>query len=183
MDRNDYDKMVDDLLNQSSSVVFANHAIDHVAYVFEKLLFSAQKNIRMLTGSFAEIFYNRKTIIDALRNAALKLNQEGSIKIITTDKCSDESIEMLNNIFNRINTDCGKNIIEYIPAIFDGKKNEIHHFVIVDNKRYRIEEPHEPFSPDNFQPVKARVCFNDEVLANDRAKLFDNIWDSLKTMK
>ena len=58
----------------------------------------------------------------------------------------------------------------------------INHFIVVGDRAYRLEAPHEPFPDDvifsDCSPeMPARICFNDTVGGAQLVKFFDALWN------
>ncbi len=82
--------------------------------------------------------------------------------------------------FKEINDRCGKEIIKYIAAEPVNKKSALPHYILVDNKMLRLEEPHEQTNIVDSAPIKAKACFNDPTFTKGMSMSFDKLFLSLE---
>ena len=157
-----YRKEIRGYLEDDSAAIFGNYTKEHAACVTELFIESAQSSIEILSGCFPEEFYDTKGLCELLQDAKDRRGVE--IRVITL---CDETSEKLLQLANM-----GK--IEYRPA--RASKEPVSHFMIVDNKRYRLEMPH----GENPKYVKAEVCCNGSKKANALLKCFNDAWESLR---
>ncbi len=149
-----YRKEIRGYLADDSEAIFGNYTKEHAACVTELFIESAQKNIDILSGCFPKDFYVSKGL-----NTLLQKAKDRGVKIRVITLCEE---------------DCtGLDGIEHRSACASAEP--ISHFMIVDNKRYRLEVPHN----DDPQYVKAEVCCNGVKKANALLKCFDDAWDFL----
>lgn len=173
-----YKKMVDDYLENDSSIVFGNITIAHAQYVIQRLFKSAQKNIKILSGTCAEFFYDK--ISSDFKAAALDLaDRQGNIKIITCDEDCGKFVDSFEAINEEVKGKGKPPVIDYTPAIYKGDRNKLRHFIVVDDKRYRLESPHEVLKENNVTEIKAEVCFNGGEIAKGLSSQFDVIYKNL----
>lgn len=174
---NTYDEMVKDLIKNDSSVVFNNISADHAKFIIKSFVDEAKQSIEILSGSFCKAFYSNIDFYNCLESAAKRINSTEKIKIITLNNTDYAAIKEKLALINKT---IGLDVITYVPCQYLGKE-PIKHFMVVDNKRYREEEPHEEFEQENMpQNVKASVCCNGVKKANELSSKFNSIWDALK---
>jgi hypothetical protein len=172
---NAYEEMVTSLLKANSPVVFGNIDAEHAKFIIRSFIDSAKESIEILSGSFCSEFYFDTGLLNYFENSAKKINGENRIRIITMNNVDDKNI---NDKINQINKDVGKKVISYISCQYDGVE-PIKHFMVVDGKRYREEEPHENFGNNIPDKVKASVCCNDPEKSLRLTTLFNVLWSSL----
>ena len=73
-------------------------------------------------------------------------------------------------------------IVKIIEAKYKGNK-KLKHYLVVDHKRYRLEEYHTPFGNKPPDILKAEVCCNDPVKSSIMENSFDRTWRMLSTKK
>lgn len=176
MEFQNYEQMVNHYLDTDSSEVFGNMSPEHAQFIISKFIRSAKRSIAILSGCFCHDFYSGNNISEVIREKAKEL-PEGSIRIITADG------EICDDIFKlkeSVNAEYGKNIIEYRPGKFNGS-TPLKHFLVVDGKRYRLEESH-PVIKEGKAPefVKAEVCCNGEIKSSVLLDVFNKIWGLLQ---
>lgn len=172
-----YNAMVDQYIKDDSPVVFGNFTASHASHIITRFLESAQISVAVLSGSFADAFYDGLAIEFLLEQTARRLsNNNGLIRIITASgtRCN-RLTELCNKINNALQRD-KEPIIQYIPARYSGK-HPLKHFMVVDAKRYRLEEPHPCNGSQIPKYVKAEVCCNGRKKASELLESFDTIWD------
>ena len=96
-----YRDMVDEKLNTNSSEIFGNFSPEHAGYIIAQFISKAKCSIEILSGSFADTFYEGIDIEPLLKQAADRLHANGGqIRIITIN---GERCNKLEAIANRIN--------------------------------------------------------------------------------
>ncbi len=158
----DYRKGVESYLKGDSTVIFGNYTKEHAACVVELFVKSAQKTIDLLSGCYPFSFYG--DITGLLENAA---NRDVKVRIITL--CPNDN-QVLAELSRKNNN------IEYRPGRLK-KDVSVSHFMVVDEKRYRLEEPHKDGDPET---VKAEICCNGTGKAFELETLFNAAWGILK---
>lgn len=171
-----YNAMVDQYIKDDSPVVFGNFTASHASHIITRFLESAQMSVAVLSGSFADAFYDGLAIEILLEQTARRLSaNNGHIRIITS---SGSSCNRLMALCNRINAALQREdnpVIQYIPARYSGTK-PLKHFMVVDAKRYRLEEPHPSNGIQIPEYVKAEVCCNGRKKASELLESFEAIW-------
>ena len=172
-----YRDMVAERLKNNSSDIFGNFTTEHAGYIIEQFIGSAQESIEILQGSFADCFYTEITVKPLLEAAAKRIDKEDGIRIITVN---GKRFEALEQVVDEVNQKVGKQVIRYIPAQCNNP-DKVNHYMIVDDIRYRLEDPHEVVS-DGESPkcVKAEVCCNGPQKATQLLADFNEIWDMLQ---
>lgn len=170
----DYEKIVDEYFKLDSPIIFGNLKKAHAKHIIKKLFNDAKQNIRIFSGKFDIEFYS--DVMEDLKEAAKRINAPAGIKIITVDEKEPEKLLIqFENINKEINEDKNARVIKYLSLINKGKPEDIEHFIVTDNKRYRQEEGHPELTKDT--EVKAKVCFNGPIVASDLCNLFDAVWN------
>ena len=171
----DYRAMVTSNIKTDSSEVFGNLTTGHATFIIQSFIESAKESISILSGSFNDAFYDGDTLLKALKEAAKRINIQNAIRIITVEKESKRLLDFIQ----QANKEIGKPVISYISTKYTGTE-PLNHFLLVDGKRYRIEEPHGEFdSSKKPDIVKASVCCNDTKSVKPWQDFFDSIWGIL----
>ena len=174
----EYSEMLDRYLAEDSTEIFGNFSAGHAAEIITKFLNAAEYSVEFLSGNFAESFYDNIVIKDLLKQTAIKLKKtSGKIRIITTDGVS----KTLRKIIEELKKEFCIDNIEYRACIYSGNE-KLKHFMVVDSKRYRLEEAHDNFA-DSPTCVKAEVCCNGRVKAGELLSFFDMAWYALRPKK
>lgn len=129
-----------------SNIPIPNSDQDHAKILFEYMIPKAKKYIHIFTGSFREVFYKE------LRNEFIAaIERDVEICVLSCESIPKETK------------------MEYPKILFETiETNFPNHFMVIDNKMYRFEEPH---SVDEFN-VEAVANFNDEETAKDLQDIF-----------
>lgn len=172
---NTYDGMVKDLIKTNSPLVFENVSTEHAKFIIRSFVNSAKQSIELLSGSFCNQFYTGMDFYNYIEKAAQRINSSQKIRIITM---KDADYQNITKKFKVINENIGCDVISYIPCKHVGKEL-IKHFMVVDDKRYREEEPHQGFGEEIPEKVKASVCCNGVKKARELISGFNALWDML----
>ena len=194
-----YNQLVDERLATESPEIFGNFSRENAKYIVPAFIKSAKQSVTILGGSMPDEFYadpnsdssnqgmagGESTVSDkmfvALEAAAktlaatMKKDGEIPIRIITLDSDNNEAIDAF---VKRVNQVLGKQVIKIIHARYTGR-HKINHYLIVDHKRYRLEEPHRPFGGRPPEILKAEVCCNGPLKAQMMEESFNRIWNWL----
>ena len=173
----EYRQMVARYIRDNDPTVFHNETIANAKDITIQFLNAAQNSVEIMTGAMAEVFYNDERIKEAFVNAARRLPQN-AIRIFTVNSPGDEVLRIQKSI-EEINESAGKArgnaSIVYRPARYDGNPETLRHFMLVDDKRYRWEFPHERFI-GKLKDVSATVCCFDRVTVKERKDFFNSVW-------
>ena len=161
-------------LDGGVQVTFKNDNYVNALCLSEVLFSQTKDSLRIITGSNIDLFFGvlRKFISEAcdrVRKAGGKLN-----------------ILLLNKDKSRNKEDLRQSIIgvgfkpEDIVICDISQDAALRHYIISDEKHYRIEEPHGKLDPDaRVDSVKADVVFNDKH-AHTLAADFDDLFAQIK---
>lgn len=187
-DNNEYNKMVDKRLAEDSPEVFGNFSYENAQYIISRFVETANESVTIFAGSIPDDFYGRtcgpdgipfytaiemasKNIVEKKKEAA-----EAAIRIITIDGNNNQE---LVQFAQRTNTVHRIPVIKIIQAKYQGRER-LKHYLVVDHKRYRLEEYHAPFQKNNPPNIlKAEVCCNNPVKSLIMENSFNRIWDML----
>ena len=172
-----YRDMVDAKLAANSSEIFGNFSTEHAGYIIAQFISKAEKSIEILSGEFADSFYDGIYVRPLLEQAAERIGKNGGkIRIITIDGYRSGH---LTAMADEINKSCGEEVIVYLPASCKNPER-MNHYMVVDNMRYRLEEPHE-MPKDGKAPecVKAEICCNGPQKAAQLLQRFNSAWSQL----
>ena len=171
----EYSEMLDRYLAEDSSAVFRNFSPAHAREIITKFLERAEYSVEILSGSFCDEFYNALAMRYLLRQAALKISRNrGRIRIVTTSRGGNAA---LRGMIAEINGELRSPVIQYIPAVYHGD-TPLNHFMVVDAKRYRLEEPHDD-TGKMPECVKAEVCCNGREKSAELLEFFNMVWERL----
>ena len=174
-----YDEMVKEFIRKDSTIVFGNLSVEHAKFIIESFIESAENSIEILSGACFSAFYAKNDFYKKLEVAAKKINIPGKIRIITI---GDKNYQDIKQNLSRINDNVKKDVISYFPCVYKPEyenKSKTSHFIVVDGKRYREEEPH--CTAGMPELVKASVCCNGKEKAGVLAGTFDIIWKNLES--
>lgn len=174
----EYDQMVKEFIEKDSPVKFCNLTKEHAKFIIKAFIDSAKESIEILSGACFGEFYKENDFYDSLKHAASQICKPGKIRIITI---GDDKSESAREHFEGINREIGCRVIDFMPCKYKNpdKPDPLSHFIVVDRKRYRKEEPHTPVGTP--ETVKAEVCCNDKDTAGMLSNTFDVVWKTIST--
>ena len=190
-DNNVYNRRVDQRLAEDSPEVFGNFSYENAKYIIPRFIESANESVTIFAGSIPDEFYTPTKALDcsplfgaigkAASNIAANNPQKAasSIRIITIDGVQNPEFVQFAR---KTNTEHGRPIIKIIEAKYKGNK-KLNHYLVVDHKRYRLEDSHAPFGDKPPEILKAEVCCNDPVKSAIMENSFDQIWSMLNPEK
>lgn len=173
-----YREMVDRNLANNSSEVFCNFSRAHAEYIISQFIARANNSIEILTGNFDDDLYNNISVETLLREAAVRIaKNNGQIRIVTlSNKRSDSLDSMVARINGSLPPQEGNHnaVVQYFAGTCAAPE-KVNHYIIVDQTRYRLEEPHtkEP------ECVHAEVCCNGPQRAARLLAGFNSVWGIL----
>ena len=176
-----YRDMVDAKLAANSSEIFGNFSTEHAGYIIAQFISKAEKSIEILSGGFADSFYDGISVCPLLEQAAERIKRNGGkIRIITIDGIRSKHLtDMAEEINKNCNCEDNENVIVYLPASCDNPE-KMNHYMVVDDMRYRLEEPHEFVGKgDAPKCVKAEICCNGPQKAALLLQRFNSAWSQL----
>ena len=191
LDNNAYNRRVDQRLAEDSTEVFGNFSYDNAQYIISRFIESANESVTIFAGSIPDEFYKptKETggsqlfgaIGKAAENIATNnpLRAASSIRIITIDGVQNPEFVQFAR---KTNDEHGRPIIKIIEAKYKGNK-QLKHYLVVDHKRYRLEDSHAPFGNKPPDILKAEVCCNDPVKSAIMENSFNQIWSMLCSRK
>ena len=194
-----YNQLVDRRLATESSEVFGNFALENSKHIISAFIRSAKQSVTILAGSMREEFYSAseseaaecgktgcesatsKSAFASLFHAAQtlaatkKTQDEFPIRIIMLE---DRDREKIDAFVKDTNRELGNDVIKIYHARY--RLQRTNHYLVVDHRRYRLEELHESFA-ENVPPVwKAEVCCNGPRKAKKIEASFNAIWNKLR---
>lgn len=175
----DYKEMVNTYLKNNSTEVFGNFSSEHAGFIITSFLENAENSIDIFSGNFADTFYASNGIDALLLQTARRLQKnQGHIRIITTSGGRNDTLNRLEHEID------DPQVFSYIPARVEGNAETLNHFMVVDNMRYRLEAPHQPFNETNLPDcIHAEVCCNGKTKAAELTQFFEMAWKSLCEQK
>lgn len=169
----EYVEIVERAAKEELDLDIPNSTLDHATFLTRLLLNKASKTVRILTGSLSEALYD-----DRIKEIFTSMLKRGvDVKLIIWHKTEP------NTFLDSIGSDLQSKIkvkraeLEYEDA------NYVKHFLVVDNRSYRLEEKHGPQENQlaNFT-VKGIVNFNNTKVAETLLSVFDDVWSRLPNL-
>ena len=188
-DNSVYNRRVDQRLAEDSPEVFGNFSYENAQYIISRFVETAAESVTIFAGSIPADFYRTTrgsdgcAFFSAIGTAAQNIVEKGqktaadAIRIITID--GNENQELVQ-FAKKTNESLGTPVIHIIQARYQGKE-KLKHYLVVDHKRYRLEEYHEPFRDGPPSILKAEVCCNNPVKSIIMESSFNRIWTALSS--
>lgn len=169
-----YQSKLDALLAEDSTAIFANYSRAHACCIVRTFLNGAQKSVDILAGDFGNAFYRQ----DAIRDAVLKAVANGArVRVISlgVDEDSRAYVRRLAETAKSIADEKGNNgaLLFKFARVRPGA--QVKHYLVVDDKRYRLEDYH----ADDSDTVHAEVCCNGIEKASVLKRTFGATWDRI----
>lgn len=178
-DENGYIEEFDQRLKVSSPEVFGNFSIKNADYIILRFVESAKESISLFTDRIPGEDGQLEKVVRAAAENIVKNNPKNAtcaIRIITVD---GEKHPDLVKSARETNAQLHRRVVSVIETRHHGKKT-INPYVVVDLRRYRLEDSHRPFNGTPPEIVKAEVCCNGSVKAVILENWFNRLWKSLK---
>ena len=153
-------------LKHDSNTMFKTYTKEQSIFIIELFFKYSISDIIILSGIFPEYLYMNndasllKDVISRFRLIS------GKIRVITLNGNN-------NNLENLAKSTDG--ILEYRKAYIENINIKIPHFMVVDGKRYRLEDIHE-MNPEN---LVSQICCNDIMTAKQLTDYFNSLWQKL----
>ena len=166
-----YKKIIEEASEKNSSIVIYNSDKNHAKLLVSKMIEKAQEEIKLYTSGCDILFYNES---ENIKNSLANKNKL-KIQIIFDDNVNKDKFK---EIFPKAEFYCKKKDISDFQLKFsdsteliDDDYKIIKHFMVIDNKMFRIESPHEP----KAEVVNALGCFNNANISNKLSNTFEVI--------
>lgn len=178
-DGNEYIEIFEQRLGVDSPEVFGNFSVRNADYIILRLVESAKESVSLFTD---RIPGEDGRLEEAVRVAAeniVKNNPKGAtgaIRIITVD---GEKHPGLVKSARETNAQLHRRVVSVIEAKHHGRKT-INPYVVVDLRRYRLEDSHKPFKGEPPDILKSEVSCNNSTKAVVLESSFNRLWTSLK---
>lgn len=189
LDNNTYNRRVDQRLAEDSTEVFGNYSYENAKYIIPRFIESANESVSIFAGSIPDEFYTptkepgSSLLFGAIGKAAANIaannpqRAASSIRIITIDGVQNPEFVQFAR---KTNDEYGCPIIKIIEAKYKGNK-KLNHYLVVDHKRYRLEDTHAPFGNVPPDILKAEVCCNNPVKSAIMENTFNQVWTMLSS--
>lgn len=154
----DFSKAIEECRRRESTRILENASIEHAKELFVNLIDEGRvrkEPIAIVSGDLNQDFYGQ--LVDGARKA---LAENTKITLLITNP----SFQIDNHPFAQAIHQGGGKVYKATT------KTEIPHFIVVGDKRFRVETDH--------AQAKAKACFNNSVVGKILRKLFDNFISS-----
>ena len=158
----------------SEQVTFKNDNYVNALCLSEVLFNKTEKSLRIITGSDITLFFD--VLRETINAACNRVKQtKGKLRILMLNK--DKDVD-LSQLIEKIKTfGFEDNDILIVPI---KPESQLRHYIISDEKHFRIEEPHgRLLKADDANSVKADVVFNSPRYATSLARDYDKLFSSL----
>lgn len=159
-----------ELLYSDSPAIFANYSKAHARCIVNTFLGAAKNSVIILSGDFGSDFYCDETTKTAIKTA---VRNGVSVRIVSLNT-EQKSMDQLSALKNEANSTEKKGFDFRLGVVRPGAK--VQHYMVVDSKRYRLEEAHDMPAPDT---VHAEVCCNGPAKSALLGRAFDAVWTRL----
>ena len=167
-----YRQFVQDVITSGAPIVVENDSYADALLLTSEMMNRAEKSFVVFIGAGVEDFIQvlRKNFTDMLERLQ---RRSGFAHIIVLDAGETCYLEEMKNKFS--------DVFNYVTAALKPEfKSQTTHFTVADSTMCRIEEPHEPITPESSANViKAKVYFNNPDMATSYTKKFNTYWDFL----
>ncbi len=159
----EYESIVASCADNDSSMGISNRHISHAAILTKHIIRKSQSSVDILTGSLPELFFNqiKNHLADALKRGIV-------IRIVFVNDG-----KVCPNLLSMVQQNKKIQVYELTSAAKAAVKNQINHFCVSDNKRFRIEEIHPDKNFDTDPAISATANFNHPQEAKRLRELFD----------
>ena len=154
----EYFQKVDEFIVTDSKTVFGNYDQNQINYIISKLILSAKDSIKIVSRSFDPFL--KENILNELKETSKRLKDNVRILVFNNN---EKLIELKDSS------------IEYKIGKLKNKNDLISNFLIIDDKRYRLECP----SHGDEKCVRTEICCNDKVKSNKLSLIFESIWSKI----
>ncbi|MCQ2394239.1 MAG: hypothetical protein MJ249_08120 [Kiritimatiellae bacterium] len=158
------------LLYSNSSAIFANYSQRHARCIIQAFLDAANDSVEFVSGDFGAGVFCEKEIHDAITHAVWR----GVKMRVISFGASDGSAARIKALSDEIDAREKKPGGEFRcvrAKLAEGASFQ--HFMVVDGRRYRLEEAHAEPVPNT---VHAEVCCNGPAKAAFLRSVFNSIW-------
>ena len=160
-----YQSQLDNIVATNSSAILANYTQEHAECIFRTFVRNARREILLLAGDFTGGVYTKPDIHSAIVCAIIR---GVSFKVISLSADKEKEMEEFRNCIPKE----AKGHYDYrLGRVRAGVL--VHHYMVVDGKAYRYEEPHAELHPS---VVHAEVCWNGVEGASKLSRRFEDIW-------
>lgn len=178
-DGNGYIEIFEQRLGVDSPEVFGNFSVRNADYIILRFVESAKESVSLFTDRIPGEDVRLEEAVRVAAENIVKNNPKKAteaIRIITVD---GEKHPGLVKSARETNAQLHRRVVSVIETKYHGKKT-INPHVVVDLRRYRLENSHRPFNGAPPEIVKAEVCCNGSGKALILESWFNRLWNSLK---
>ena len=176
---NDYTQQVEGRLMTDSTEVFGNFSPENANYIIPRFIESAKELVSVFIDRIpgdATMFY------EAVKAAAANIMRHNpqraveSIRIITVD---GKKHPALIQTAEEANAQLRCKVVRVVETRYN-KDKPLNTYVVVDHKRYRLEDSHKPFKGEPPDILKSEVSCNNPTKAVIMESSFNRLWNALK---
>ncbi len=170
----EYQAKLDRLIAEDSPAIFANYSRAHARCIIWTFLSGAERTVDILAGDFGNDFYRHP----AIRSSVLKAVANGARVRVISLGTSPDSRKFVAGVAHsarekEASADPGGGFEYRFAKVRPGAR--VKHYMIIDGKRYRLEDYHD----EGSESVHAEVCCNGKGKAATLTRLFESVWDRL----
>ena len=169
-----YQARLDRLILEESPAVFANYSRAHARCIIKTFLSGAKEHVDILAGDFGNDFYRQESVKSAITQAVKNGARIRVVSLGTSAGSKSQVKDLAESIRDECQTAESKGQFLYkFAKVREGSR--VKHYMIVDGKRYRLEDYHD----EGSNQVHAEVCCNGPEKAAFLTRTFDSVWDRL----
>lgn len=166
----EYQAKINKLILEDSPAIFANHSRRHARCIIRTFLSGARESVDILAGDFGNDFYQYPDI----RASVLQAVDNGSKVRVISLGTQEKSRAFIRGLANEANDGSRKgSFLVKFARVRPG--TQVKHYMIIDGKRYRLEDYHD----EGSNTVRAEVCCNGKVKAATMTRAFNAVWSRL----
>ncbi|WP_434637390.1 hypothetical protein MLC35_01025 [Sulfurimonas sp. NW7] len=162
----EYKRYVEEAREKKEDFRFANSSTDHAKILIENIILDANRNIKILTDSFNEFFYNqlKENFINFLKKDA-----NNKLEIILSSK---EKNSLLDELKSKFLDQVSVILIDKEKLPKDKETEEIVNYIVNDNNAFRYEYSDKDLE---YGVVEAVANFNNKSDADSLISNFEQI--------
>jgi hypothetical protein len=164
-----YRALIEQMILNGRKTDFDNDSYLDALFLTDIMFRQSRHRVRILSGALADGFLTtlRASLISTLERVQ---KNGGFVKVILL---SNEAPSMFDEL--------KKQFASTFDFALAKVRGQVKHFIVCDSTLARIEEPHEPITPDSPSDIiKAKVYFNEPDQSKKLEDQFDYAWGILR---